>query len=607
MKKLILFIIFFLINTWSTFAAYDFVGKLDSWASEDNSTYITWIATDSTIVFKTSSFGLTSWTNKISINLPSGFEYQSNNTVLWCDSLNVDTNWNQNFIYTYNWTWLCIFEVNYKIIEAWEKQVILNEYTTDSLTQQWSVTVEATSKITITSAETIDSDENGYIDEIMLYFSEDITSETLSPTSITIWTLTWTLESKSWTSALLSFDDDSLNSWNLPWITIEIPDAQNISWVEDFIPKDKANPVLLKINNSDPSSSISISWKTVTFTFSENLTEESLDNWLSFKKSWSAVAWTFTKNNNIVTFTAASSFTSGTYTFTRNENVVDFYDNKNVDTETSISLSGPVTTSSSGWWWGWGWGRSSCKTNQLICTKYNWWYVYFKKDWVSCTGGNLWKKCTPVTIEEKETTIISKNFADYINENSIDYTSLDKNIADEYLGSKYSNYTWLTDWLSKENNFDIIIEKVTLEPSLNEDYQNLLKNYIYIAENLDNYLQTKDSSYKTKVRENLLDFYKYYNKIKDFNIEEKYISQKEKNNYKIYTTNYEPLAKKLTNLEIVIFAKIDSMNLSESEYQDIVNIYNNFILNLSRFKINKSNQAKFNTIKYLQELLKYLK
>ncbi len=612
MKK-ILIILFLLLsaNITTTFADYDFLIKQD-WALEENySSSLDNVKVNSILNFKLLSLWLKDTNNIIQLNFPSWFEYKNYSISQWCEWFKSINIWNNIFNFSYTWKSICDIQINYKILESWNKTIFLNEVIDDKISQINYLTINSTVKNTINYWETIDSNNNWYIDKFKLVFSSDITNENIDWSIFYFWNQIATIETKVENYAILKINDNIYNSWDFPWINITIPSDKNIESVTNLIPNDKASPLLLKINNISTSENISISGKQIIFNFSEKLNISSINWWIIVQKDGINVTWSYSLVNNLMIFNADTDFRSWNYKIIQTDKIIDLSWNKNTNTSSSITLTWPKESSWGGWWGGWGW--YICSINLVECNLVNWKYIYTTKANSSCTWWYVWQTCT-INEQNNTNSWVTNTWSTVSNSWFINYlifkwlpinTDINKFYSLDYIYNFYPNFNDLSNNLSKQFDIENIELFASLDNNVNINYISYLNNYIEIFENLDIYLKTKSDTLKIKIKTNINNLTLLNKTLKT--VENKYITKTTWKYKIIYKTAYNPALEWLSWFENMVITKLNSLyeskKISSDTYFKAIDNYNMFVLHFSIFKIDWNINSKNKALDYAKEFI----
>lgn len=650
MKKyiVILFLFFAFLN--SSFASSDFlVKKTTSW----NDTYtnnLTNISRNSSLTFQITSIWWTTSRN-MQINFPAWFVYESYSTSWNCGfTLNYNTNW--NFGYSFSGSVNCISQVTFLYDTpniAWNYSINLIENSTITNT----VNIWVTWDNTIIKAYSIDKNNNWYIDGYEIYFADNTLNSNV--TWLKVWDeniISYVWNSSSW---IINFADNIFNTWELPQITSNGITFWNvwIIWNTSIIEEDKAKPILLNIN----------SWNNITWTdnlilnFSEmlNINKSDFSKYVLRDKNNSLVnfVWTYSNTGKTFTINPTSTLYSDKNPFSIFINDIEDWNQNKLNTNTNFSIvqnicsipsvsnwsvsafPGCVITCNSwytksgnsciansggwgGWGWGWGWGSFSktCTDSDLVCSLHNWSYIWLRKSWVVCDWWNLAKTCSisqTWTWSENITSSWSENIETW-SWNIIDnnWWGINKEILklDEVKTYLLLNVNkWLhklVNQLYTMINYEFINYFVLVNNNTSNNYQELLLNYKELFININNYLSLKNKNYLLNARENYINFNKYYNITK--NLENKYITKVTKNGDTIFETKVEKLKIPLNKIEKIIIWKyknlLSSYTITKTEYNDAIKNYNNFVLYLSIYRIDKTSEAKKRWKEYLTLVIK---
>jgi hypothetical protein len=154
------------------------------------------------------------------------------------------------------------------------------------------------------------------------------------------------------------------------------------------------------------------------------------------------------------------------------------------------------------------------------------------------------------------------------------------------------------------------IEKFAiLNNEFKDKYNNLILSYKNTFENINSYLSEKNKDVLMEAFNNYKTFSQLLNESK--NIESTYIEKKPVNNNTIYKTKVSEISKPLDKIEIIMFNKYNKLlstkKINNDKYKEIVEDYNNFILYLSFYRINKDDISKNLAKSYLEKVIKNYK
>lgn len=230
-----------------------------------------------------------------------------------------------------------------------------------------SVTLTVNNFIQIIKAQSVDSNNNWYIEKYTLEFNQDIWSNILDTSNIVIenndhvasnitfqktWNTTWEL----------LFDDGVFLSGETPNISITtLHNNYQQKTYTLWVLEDTAPAQLLNINGSTFSTNLPTLNpvpSNIVLNFSETL-RESDAQLIAIKNNNSLKSGSFNPSQDKTqwTFTPSSNFSNGSYGIVFGNQVVDIAGNISSIWEISWTIWS-TSTSSSGWgggWWGWGW------------------------------------------------------------------------------------------------------------------------------------------------------------------------------------------------------------------------------------------------------------
>ncbi len=647
MRK-ILFLIFlniFLLNF--AIANNDFLIKKDSSWEETYRNELKRLTTNSIVNFQITSFWNPSNTIFL-LNMPSWFEYISNNTSWNCNTA-IETALNWAFKYSFSWALNCVssVEFSYKIQNAWNYTISI----LDQNTLKENVKIEVIWTNTVSKAYSIDQNNNWFIDWYLVYFSNSI-SNLSDLWDITVW---WhTITSYVWNSSswIINFADNIFNSWELPQILSTISSFWNVWVIENtsIIEQDLAKPFLTQTNTT-----ISIDWlDNLEFTFSENI---NTSTWYSFElkdknnlnityisnftNTWKTLI--INPNTTLLSNKAPYSYNLKVNDWSKNEYIktwnininlnscsIESVNNWSVSAFPSCTItcnswytkSGNSCISSSWWWggwwwWGWGWWGSitpTCNTStDLECRIYNWNYIWQLKPWKSCIWWDFLKSCNIIENNSNSgsenwnwslTWSESWNWNESLSWSVLVLTLdevkkyLDKNtnkVLSKYINSLYNSI-----------NYEYISYFIQIDSNISNDYQELLKNYQNTFIFLNDYINSKSQDNLIKTKNYIKNFKNYFDKTK--NLEKKYITKVKTWNTIIYKTNFESIKKPLDKIESIILKKFKNLLLSNTisitQYNTAIKNYNDFIFYLSVYRFDKTNLSKDIAKDLLKDIIK---
>jgi hypothetical protein len=143
----------------------------------------------------------------------------------------------------------------------------------------------------------------------------------------------------------------------------------------------------------------------------------------------------------------------------------------------------------------------------------------------------------------------------------------------------------------------------------NEKYNKLILVYKNTFESINNYISSKDKNILNDAFNNYKILSQMLNEAK--NIESTYIEKNVVNKTTIYKTKIPELSNTLNKIELIMFNKynklLTSKKINADKYKEIVEDYNNFILFMSFYNMNKDDTSKNLAKSYLEKVIKNYK
>lgn len=251
-----------------------------------------------------------------------------------------------------------------------------------------------------------------------------------------------------------------------------------------------------------------------------------------------------------------------------------------------------ILTSTGGWGWGWGWASVSlCTDTQLECTLYNGNYVWLRKPWISCNGGNLGNSCQGWDQSSLWESIGDTSWSQNTKNNDTFYTDAKREEIKKYLlSSTRSSLHKIINNLSDMIHYPHTDFFVEYSKNFREDYKWLLIQYQELMIKIDKYLITKERNTLIEAKRDYDNLNIYLSRTKNF--EEKYITKIKKWNDIIYKTKIKSIFQPLSQIEKVIIWKYKkqllSGSISQTQYKKQILTYNEFVLYLSIFRWEKN-------------------
>lgn len=256
-----------------------------------------------------------------------------------------------------------------------------------------------------------------------------------------------------------------------------------------------------------------------------------------------------------------------------------------------------------GWWGWWAWGPPlTCVTTDLQCSEYNGNYIWQRKSWISCDGGDLWKTCsvsqntqsssesisvsdpTPEVIRQELNTESQKNKHTENLKNKIQDTRVHV-VMDSF--SQIITQNWF-------NSFKIEYIAI-INSSVRDSYQEFLKNYENLFISIDNFSSTQDEEYRKIALDNFRLLTKELNNL--INVHLEYINIWD--NW-IYTPVDNNL-KRLTD-------RLESMILKNKNWNtELKENFNSFILTITLYRESSEEYLRQEAIWYIANILEILR
>lgn len=307
--------------------------------------------------------GLPAWIN------PNSFAIDGN--TCWWDINNIDYNQTSNtlhFTYTPTASSICVITTQYTTawVAAWnyDIQATLTDsidntfWNWNDIISNWNnVKIIISSLVQITEADTIDADNDWYIDWYNLKFNK-VPWTALTPAQLSIRTENKVASNLAYDNAnnRITFTDGLFTSWDKPLIEVT-----STAWGYEKmkysieIHNDKAKPIITSFDNLINASD------NINVVFNEKMKKAETLLSPDLKYSWSSISITKTYNEvtNTLTINPNGNLVEWwTYTLSITTNAVDWENNNLTARDLTISVIDPTPTPtpSGGWWWGgWGW------------------------------------------------------------------------------------------------------------------------------------------------------------------------------------------------------------------------------------------------------------
>lgn len=671
MKKLLFFFLV-LFYSMQTYANVDFLAKKTSYWDENYTSNLEWVSVNSSVTFQITTLG-NGTTQNFNVNFWTGFVFNGHSVDGNCTfSLVGSTNnnfsynfWGSNlcvsqveFIYTpivsgnksvdliYNSSIINSVDVsvtnNNSIMKAKTKDTNNNGYL-DAYELTFSSNITVLNNISSLTIGGINA--NSYVGNSsswLLYFNDNIFNTWDIPQILSSATSFWNIWALTNNSILEEDNADPVvlkyNGQNIGTGLLYLKNGSNEFVFSEFLHPESSNYFEVRKNSNFYSETFILSWTKLNFTpniaysiwnytfqalsgskdYSNNgnglsgltktlvFTGNIISNCtgLPSNASWNSVS-SISQYWDWISFTPSS--TLWVYSTTPSTIYCRFQCNTNFNWNGSSCIS----SSSWGWGWGggWGWGSTTCTDNMLECKAYLWSYIYFRKNWISCTGWNLAKACSITSVTWSGT--ITNTGTNSSGNNSNSWWNIILNNLDEikkYLISLSPNTKIVT--MIESSYREIVSIRNDYYLKINSTYR---KNYNLVLENyksyflaLINYYKTKDEKYITESKTKNSLYIISLNNLK--NPENLYITKNFRNGFIMYDSNNEKLKIVLLKIENILFKKYNSLftknKINYETYSKTVENYNNFVLYLSIFKATKNSESKTKGKYFLEEIIK---
>ncbi|MCK9272091.1 chitobiase/beta-hexosaminidase C-terminal domain-containing protein [Candidatus Gracilibacteria bacterium] len=475
----------------------------------------------------------------------------------------------------------------------------------DIVSSSNNIALNLTSKISLLKAYTFDLNQNGFIDRYDFTFDRNIvgtpnTQISQNGTSVT----SGVFSTLGANSGSIVFTDSVFTTSETPQIKI-IGDAN----YED-------NTYFVGVVEDRASPKVTVTPAGGAFSSSQNVTITSNESGNIYYKlgstaSTGSTAYTgaFSVNSNTGVYyyvtdlvgnvsTGSVNFTFSCSPSTILNGTIGAYPSCTVSCNSGYNLSGGVCVATSGGGGGGGGGSISadyCPTGDLSGNFYD--------GICSAPTTSTGIISTGIIIIPTFPTIDYQNISG-LNTSSLDVFYLSGIVqAKEYLHSNISNSAVLklADSYFDKLSFNDSTYYTSFDGVLKQEYNRIINSYVLFFLKLDSFIKNRLESDKTDAKNLYLIISNY---LKNKSLPEiKYIN---KNFYKdgiyIYKTKFQLIAIALDKLEAKILAKFeklkDSKTITEEEYLSGINAYNDFVLNLTIYRMyNKPAEAKARAIK----------
>jgi len=310
---------------------------------------------------------------------PKSFEIDG--ATCWEDINNISYNQTANtlfFTYTPTSNSICVITTHYTTsgVAAWD--YIVKPTLTDSvdnvfdnwndvITDWNNIDIKISSLVQITEADSLDSNNNWFLDGYKLTFNK-VPWAALLPSQVEIRTEDNIAANLAYNNAtqIITFDDNVFTTWEKPLIEVTNTSGgyeamkYNVS-----IHNDTAAPYITSVSspiNSDDN---------ITLVFNEKMKTESMTNlWnLTWWTRYPSFSSSYDSNTNTLTINPSESlYPWATYTLSLNNNPTDWEDNKMNARSFNISIIKPAWWG--GWWWGWGgWSHKNYESKDFFYNK----------------------------------------------------------------------------------------------------------------------------------------------------------------------------------------------------------------------------------------------
>ena len=166
----------------------------------------------------------------------------------------------------------------------------------------------------------------------------------------------------------------------------------------------------------------------------------------------------------------------------------------------------------------------------------------------------------------------------------------------------------LIDKFSKNLKIKDIDFYLNIDKNLKNEYEKIKTWYVSFFTNIDKYLTTKDLKYRTLAWKWYIEYLKYKN---IQNIENRYITKNNVNWNIFYRSKYQPISKVVISLEKKLITKLNTLleykNIDQNTYNETIQNYNAFILNLTLYKEFNSKEAAMKALIPGKKFLKVYK
>ncbi|MCP4523690.1 MAG: hypothetical protein GY828_05765, partial [Candidatus Gracilibacteria bacterium] len=449
-----------------------------------------------------------------------------------------------------------------------------------------SASLTVNNLIRIIKAQSVDADNDGYIEQYDLTFNQNIGANSLLVAQLEIYDNANTATNPIFTktgdeTAELTFDDGIFFSGDTP--TIEILSTHN-SYESGFynlgVLEDMAKPVLLTLNTQNYSGSditISTLPSTLEFEFSEIIREDTLTG-VVFELNNSPVSGVFSLdiNKDTLIFTPSSSFTnSADYEIEFNSQIIDLSGNV-LDT---VNVGMTLGTVSSGGGGGGGGGSSG-------------------------GGGGGSSVITPDEEEEEDLEETATGTTEDLTDTSGNTQEITLENIEQLISENVTHPALLK--ISQRIYSDLIPEKLLyfsqFDNELRSEYQAYIEAYYHSMLQFEVYITTKSPEVKKEILSHLPTVIAGIKANRD--LSEKYIVKNMNQGHIVYSPKNTKIADALQKIQTKITSKLFKLlntgSIDQQQFDTAINAYNDFILELSIFVEYRHDASKTKALEALK-------
>lgn len=457
-----------------------------------------------------------------------------------------------------------------------------------------SANLEVNNLLKINRANSIDADSDGFIERYDLSFNEDIWTNILLPANISVsdnddsaTNIVFTKTGDQ--TGTLSFDDGVFGSWDTPDIVIT---SQHNSFQATtynlWVIQDTALAKLLTVNGLDNNGSIAFTTipTSLILVFSEPVRETDIV-WMDLTLASASVSGTKTLNSDqdTLTFTPSAALSNGSYSIVLWNSLIDIAGNTQSEAAIGVAISDGSSSGSSGSS-GSSWSSGSSGSSSS------------GSSWSAWSIGSI--SPTPVTpVVNPDTEAVSGDATDSLTATGSIFIELKDVIISEIthptlqrIALEYLETITPDDYLY----YSQIDESITVEYNA---YATTLYDFFTTVQQ---FIDTKDKSLKSQ----LIAQYSALQKLlkQDHELYTRYVSYEIYQDYSVYHPKEEKLKQTFIKIEAVIVEKFiklyDSQTITQDEFNEALEQYNDFVLHFTLFKQFKSEIAKTQAIEALQ-------